>query len=165
MRLKNYIRTKSHPAELERRRRRAVQLLEGGQSLVMVAQMVGAAVSAVWQWRATFRRAGADGLAAKPAPGRPPKLSPQQRQRLPQLLAVGAQHYGYPNDLWTTRRIAAVIERELQVDYHPAQVSRILHDLGWSCQKPERRAVERNQAAIDHWKRSGWVEIKKKRAG
>jgi transposase len=130
-----------------------------------VARMVGAAVGAVWQWRETFRREGTDGLVAKPAPGRPPKLSPQQRQRLPQLLAVGAQHYGYPNDLWTTRRIAAVIQRELKVDYHPAQVSRILHDLGWSCQKPERRAVERNQAAIDRWKRSRWVEIKKKRAG
>jgi transposase len=159
------MRPQGSPAELERRRRRAVQLLEGGQSLVAVAWMVGAAVSAVWQWRETFRRAGADGLAAKPAPGRPPKLSPQQRQRLPQLLAMGAQHYGYPNDLWTTRRIAAVIQRELQVDYHPAQVSRILHDLGWSYQKPERRAVERNQAVIDHWKRSRWVAIKKKRAG
>jgi putative transposase len=69
-------------------------------------------------------------LAAKPAPGRPPKLSPQQRQRLPQLLAGGARHYGYPNDLWTTRRIAAAIQQELQVDYPPAQVSRILRDLG-----------------------------------
>jgi len=142
-----------------------VQLLEGGQSLAVVAWMVGAAVSAVWQWRESFRREGADGLAAKPTPGRPPKLSPQQRRRLPKLLAAGAQHYGYPNDLWTTRRIAAVIERELKVNYHPAQVSRILRDLGWSCQKPERRAVERKQAAIDHWKRFRWVEIKKKRGG
>ncbi|MBV8361970.1 MAG: transposase, partial [Deltaproteobacteria bacterium] len=138
-----------------------MQLLEGGQSLVVVAWMVGAAISAVWQWRASFRRAGADGLAAKPAPGRPPKLSPQQRQRLPKLLAVGARHYGYPNELWTTRRIAAVIQQELQVNYHPAQVSRILRDLDWSYQKPERRAVERNQAAIDHWKRYHWVAIKK----
>jgi transposase len=119
----------------------------------------------VWQWCETFRREGADGLAAKPTPGRPPKLSPQQRRRLPKLLAAGARHYGYPNDLWTTRRIAAVIERELKVNYHPAQVSRILRDLGWSCQKPERRAVERKQAAIDHWKRFRWVEIKKKRVG
>jgi len=142
-----------------------VQLLEGGQSLVVVAWMVGAAVSAVWQWRETFRREGAGGLAAKPTPGRPSKLSAQQRQRLPQILAVGAQRYGYPNDLWTTRRIAAVIQQELKVNYHPAQVSRILRDLGWSYQKPERRAVERNQAAIDHWKRYRGVEIKKKRTG
>jgi transposase len=159
------MRPQGSPAELERRRRRAVQLLEGGQSLVVVAWMVGAAVSAVWQWRATCRRAGTAGLAAQPAPGRPPKLSPPQRQRLPQLLAVGAQHYGYPNDLWPTRRIAAVIQRELHVDYHPAQVSRILHDLGWSYQKPARRAVARNQAAIDHGKRARWVAIKKKCAG
>jgi transposase len=91
------------------------------------------------------------------------ETDPPQRQRLPQLLAVGAQHYGYSNDLWTTRRMAVVIQRELQVDYHPAQVSRILHDLGWSYQQPERRAVERNQAALDHWQRSRWVEIKKAR--
>ena len=159
------MRPQGSPAELERRRRRAVQLLEGGQSLAVVAWMVGAAVSAVWHWRESFRRAGAAGLAAKPAPGRPSKLSPPQRQRLPQLLAVGARHYGYPNDLWTTRRIAAVIQQQLQVNYHPAQVSRILRDLGWSYQKPERRAVERNQAAIDHWQRYRWVAIKKKRVG
>jgi transposase len=67
--------------------RRAVQLLEGGQLLAAVARMVGAAVSAVWQWRETFRRAGADGLAAKPVPGRPPELSPPQRLRLPKVLA------------------------------------------------------------------------------
>jgi transposase len=147
------MRPQGSPAELERRRRRAVQLLEGGQSLAVVAWMVGAAVSAVWQWRESFRRAGAAGLAAKPASGRPPKLSPPQRQRLPTILAMGARHYGYPNDLWTTRRIAAVIQQELQVDYPPAQVSRILRALGWSCQKPERRALERNQGVIAHWKR------------
>lgn len=149
-------------AELERRRRRAVRLLQGGHSLSTVARMVGAAVSAVWQWRAIWRRKGEPGLQAKPTPGRPPKLTSRQRQRLPRLLALGAQSYGYPNDLWTTRRIAAVIEREFRVGYHPAQVSRILAQLGWSYQKPERRALERDEAAIAHWKRYRWVEIKKK---
>ena len=152
------------PAELESRRRRAVRLLQAGDTLSTVARTVGAAVSAVWQWRETFRRKGDKGLAARPAPGRPRKLTSRQRQRLPKLLAVGAQAYGYRNDLWTTRRIAAVIERELGVEYHPAHVSRILADLGWSCQKPERRALERNEAAIEHWKRHRWVEIKKKPA-
>lgn len=150
------------PVELERRRRRAVELLRSGHSLSAVARTVGAAVSAVWQWRETFRRKGAQGLAAKPAPGRPRKLTVRQRQRLPKLLASGARAYGYSNDLWTTRRIARVIERELGVAYHPAHVSRILAALQWSCQKPERRALERNEAAIAHWKRYRWVEIKKK---
>ena len=97
--------------ELERRRR-AVRLLQGGHSLSTVARMVGAAVSAVWQWRETWRRRGEAGLQPRPTPGRPPKLTPRQRQRLPRLLALGARRYGYPNDLWTTRRIAALIERE-----------------------------------------------------
>jgi putative transposase len=125
---------------------------------------VGAAVSAVWQWRETFRRKGAAGLTAKPAPGRPRKLTTRQRQRLPKLLARGARAYGYANDLWTTRRVATVISRELGIDYHPAHVSRILADVGWSCQKPERRALERNETAIAHWKRYRWVAIKKKSA-
>lgn len=149
-------------AELERRRRRAVRLLQAGHSLSTVARMVGAAVSAVWQWRESWRRGGAAGLQAKPTPGRPPRLTPRQRQRLPRLLALGARRYGYPNDLWTTRRIAALIEREFRVGYHPAQVSRILAQLGWSYQKPERRALERNEAAITHWKHYRWAEIKKK---
>jgi transposase len=158
------MRPRGTPAELEARRRRAVRLLQAGNSLSAVARMVDAAVSAVWQWRETVRRRGEKGLAARPAPGRPRKLTSRQRQRLPKLLAVGAQAYGYRHDLWTTRRIAAVIERKLGVEYHPAHVSRILADLGWSCQKPERRALERNEAAITHWKRHGWVEIKKKPA-
>jgi transposase len=149
-------------AELERRRRRAVRLLQSGHSLSAVARMVGAAVSAVWQWRETWRRSGEPGLAAKPTPGRPPRLTPRQRQRLPKLLALGPRRYGYPNDLWTTRRIAALIEREFRVGYHPAQVSRILAQLGWSYQKPERRALERNEVAIAKWKRYRWLAIKKK---
>jgi len=148
--------------ELERRRRRAVELLQSGQTLSAVARQVGAAVSAVWQWRETVRRKGARGLAAKPAPGRPRRLTVRQRQRLPKLLARGARRHGYANDLWTTRRIARVIAREFGVDYHSAHVSRILADLGWSCQKPERRARERNEAAIAHWKRYRWAAIKKK---
>ena len=152
------------PVELEGRRRRAVQLLRAGNTLSAVARMVGAAVSAVWQWRETFRRKGDKGLAARPAPGRPRKLTSRQRGRLPKLLVVGARAYGYRNDLWTTRRIGALIQREFGVEYHPAHVSRILADLGWSCQKPERRALERNEAAIEDWKRHRWVEIKKKPA-
>lgn len=158
------MRPQGSPAELERRRRRAVRLLQAGHTLSAVGRMVGAAVSAVWQWRETFRRKGEKGLAARPAPGRPHKLTPRQVRRLPKLLAVGAQAYGYRNDLWTARRIAEVIQREFGVEYHPAHVTRIMADLNWSCQKPERRALERNEAAIDHWKRYRWVEIKKKPA-
>lgn len=150
--------------ELERRRRRAFRLLEAGHSLSTVARMVGAAVSAVWQWRETVRRKGPQGLAAKPVPGRPRKLTRRQRERLPRLLARGAPAFGYRTDLWTTKRVAAVIESEFGVHYHPAHVSRLLAECGWSCQKPERRAIERDEAAIEHWKRYRWAAIKKKRS-
>jgi transposase len=126
--------------------------------------MVGAAVSAVWRWREAVRERGSAGLAAKPVPGRPRKLTPRQRERLPRLLARGARAFGYRNDLWTTKRVAAVIARELKVEYHPAHVSRVLAECGWTCQKPERRAMERDEGAIERWKRYRWVAIKKKRS-
>ena len=151
--------------ELERRRRRAVALVAEGLSLSAVARRVGAAVSAVWNWRETVRRRGLKGLQPKPVPGRPLKLTRPQRRRLPALLLRGARAHGYRTDLWTLPRVAEVIHREFGVRYHPAHVSRLLVEAGWSCQKPERRAVERDEAAIEQWKRCKWVAIKKKRSG
>lgn len=147
---------------MERRRRRAVRLLEAGHGLTVVARMVAAAKSAVWQWRKTARRHGPAGLAPKPTPGRPPKLTAAQRQRLPGVLARGARAHGYATDLWTTARVATVIRRTFGVTYHPAHVSRLLATCGWSCQKPERRALERDEAAIADWKRARWRAVKKK---
>ena len=148
--------------ELERRRQRAVSLLEEGHSLSAVARMVGAAPSAVHAWRERARTLGADALKAKPVPGRPLKLTTKQRARLLTLLLRGAGAYGYRTDLWTLPRIAALIRKEFRVKYHPCHVSRVLAACGWSCQKPERRALERDEAAIAHWERYKWGAIKKK---
>jgi transposase len=156
------MRPKGTAGELERRRRRAMRLLEAGHGLTTVARMVGAAKSAVWWWRTRVQRHGPQGLAPKPTPGRPPKLTAAQRVRLPRLLARGARAHGYATDLWTTARVATVITRTFGVAYHPAHVSRLLAGCGWSCQKPERRALERDEQAIAHWKRYRWVAIKKK---
>ena len=101
-------------------------------------------------------------MAARPAPGRPPKLTARQRARLPRLLVQGAVALGFATDLWTTGRIATLIRQRFGVPLHRAHVGRVLAALGWSCQKPERRAVERDEAAITHWKRYRWVAIKKK---
>ena len=149
---------------MERRRRRAVSLLEEGHSLSAVGRMVGAAPSAVYAWREQVRARGPDALRAKPVPGRPVKLTAKQRARLPKLLLRGACAYGYRTDLWTLPRIAALIRQEFQVEYHPCHVSRVLSACGWSCQQPARRALERDEAAIAHWKRYKWRAIKKKPA-
>ena len=153
------------PAELEKRRWRAIELLKRGLSLLAVARRLGCSHSSVILWRDTLRRRGESGLKAKPAPGRPTKLRAAQRGKLPALLLRGALAWGYKTDLWTTSRIAKVIEREFGVRFHRAHVGRLLADIGWSCQKPERRALERDDEAIKHWKRYGWIAIKKKSSG
>ena len=150
--------------QLEKRRRRAVQLLESGRTLAGVARHVGAAVSSVFRWRQAYRRKGGRGLDAKPTPGRPSRLSAAQKRRLVRLLAAGPLRAGYRTDLWTLGRVAELIAGEFGVRYHPAHVWKILTGLGWSCQKPERRAVERDEAAIERWKRGAWRRIKKRRA-
>ena len=117
-----------------------------------VARRLGCSHSSVILWREAVRRRGLTALQARPASGRPPKLTARQRAKVPRLLLRGAVAWGFETELWTTRRIATVIERELGVRFHRAHVGRLLSDLGWSCQKPERRAVERDEAAIARWK-------------
>jgi len=152
------------PKQLEKRRRRAVQLLESGQSLSAVARQSGAAVSSVFRWRQTYRRKGTRGLEAKPIPGRPPRLSAAEKRQLVRLLTCGAVRAGYRTELWTLPRVAKLIHQKFGVRYHPAHVWKVLTALGWSCQKPERRAVERDEDAIARWTREEWSRIKKRRA-
>lgn len=148
---------------MERRRRRAAALLKSGLSLQAVARRVGASVSSVFRWKVAIAAGGDAALSAKPVPGRRRKLGDAERERLLKLLLKGALAYGFPNDLWTLKRIASVIRKEFGVKYHPNHVWRLLRGLGWSCQVPERRAVQRDEKAIAHWKRYKWPHIKKRR--
>lgn len=150
------------PEQLERRRRRAIALLRKGLNLSAVAAKVGCSVSSVFLWREAYRKQGEGALTAKPAPGRPSKLDPRQKQVLTRLLLQGALSCGYPTDLWTTGRVADLIEKRFGVDYHPNHLWRLLQGLGWSCQKPATRARERDEEAIAHWKRYRWPHIKKR---
>jgi transposase len=147
------MRPKGSAAVLEARRRRALGWLQQGWSLHEVARRLACAPSSVLRWRETWRRGGARALRVRASPGRPPKLTPRQRERLVRLLLRGAMAYGYETELWTTARIAAVIAKTFGVTYHRDHVGRLLHQLGWSHQKPERRAVERDEGAIARWKR------------
>lgn len=146
---------------MERRRRRAIALLVRGLSLAQTAQRVGASFASVFRWQQACAKEGLHALDAKPVAGRPCKLQEPERQRLLRLLLQGALAYGFPNDLWTLLRIATVIRREFGVHYHPNHVWRILQRADWSCQVPERRAIQRDEKAIAHWKRYTWPQIKK----
>lgn len=149
------------PEELERRRLRALALLEEGLQPVEVARRVGADRRSVRRWKAAARAQGEAGVRAKPAPGRPPKLKTKQRTRLERLLVKGAQAAGYHTDLWTCPRVAELIEQRFGVGYHVDHVGRLLHELGWSPQKPARRALERDEAAIGNWVKQDWPRVKK----
>jgi transposase len=149
------------PKTLERRRRRAVALLQQGLSLREVARRVQASVSSVSQWRKAWQRGGEVALAPKPVPGRRCKLTTPQLEQLRQLLLQGARTYGFPNELWTLQRIAAVIQVEFRVRYHPAHVWKILRRLELSCQMPAQRPIQRHEPAIAQWKRYKWPAIKK----
>jgi len=148
-------------AELERRRRRAMAWLEQGHGVSAVARMIGVAPISVSRWRDDRDRGGDEALASKPVPGRPPKLSPAQRQRLIRLLKQGPLAHGYPNELWTLKRVAQLIEKHFGVHYDPSSVWHILTAMQWSCQKPERRARERDEQGIARWRQKNWPRIKK----
>lgn len=149
------------PEELERRRLRALALLEEGLLPSEVARRVGVDRRSVRRWKAAARKRGAAGVLARAVPGRPAKLKLAQKRRLEALLLKGALANGFDTDLWSCPRVAEVIEQRFGVDYHVDHVSRLLHDLGWSPQKPARRAVERDEQAIRRWVREDWPRVKK----
>jgi len=153
------------PSTLEKRRRRALKLLAEGLSLHEVAARIGCHASSVMRWRNTRDRFGEDALKPKPVPGRPQRLNSAQKNRLVQLLSEGAMVQGYRTDLWTTARIAELVEKHFRVRYHRDHIGRLLHSMGWSYQKPERRALQRDEQAIEEWKRTKWRQIKKKPQG
>lgn len=150
---------------LEKRRHQAIAFLQAGKSYRDVARPVGAAVSSVVRWQQAYRRDKRNGLRPRPTPGRPCRLSAKQQEQLKTLLLRGAGAAGYPTELWTLRRIREVVRKRFDVRYSEVGVWALLrHSLGWSWQKPERRALQRDEAAIAQWKRNEWPRLKKRRA-
>lgn len=156
------MRPKGSADELERRRRRAIELLERDHQPVDVAGMLGVDRRSVRRWHAAHRRQGDEGLRARPAPGRPPKLDARQRAQLERVLLKGARAAGFESDLWTCPRVAELIARRFEVRYHVDHIGRLLRSFGWSPQRPQRRALERDEARIQRWVRVEWPRIKKK---
>ena len=149
------------PEVLEARRRIAARLLAQGDTLTKVAAAVGANLSSVKRWKAALEREGEEGLAGKPHPGPRPRLAPRDRARLLEALSAGADHWGFPTPEWSCARVNVLIERLFQTSYNVDYVGTLLHGLGWSAQKPEHRARERDEAAIERWRREEWPRLKK----
>jgi transposase len=147
---------------LERRRMQAVKLLRKGLNQSEVARRVKVCSQTVSRWNQAVSKQGEDALKKAGRAGRKPKLDWSQRERLEELLVRGPEALGYETPLWTCQRVAHLLEQEFEVDYHPGHVWKMLLALGWSCQRPEGRARERNEAAVQHWRKVQWPAIKKK---
>jgi transposase len=149
---------------MEQRRMRAADLFEQGVIPAEIARQIGVGHQRVSEWRTVWRQAGRAGLRAAGRAGRLPKLSRDQLVQVEAELAQGPEANGYATDLWTLARVADVIERVTGVAYHPHHVWRILREqLGWSWQRPARRATERNDEAIATWVKRRWPAVKKGR--
>lgn len=152
------------PQILEKRRRLAVRLLKQGRTYRSVAQEMNASLSSVVRWRQTYQKKGRRGLKPTPNTGRPPLLSDRQKKTLVRVLVKGPLEAGYSTDLWTLKRIGRIIQKSFRVRYCTGNLWNLMNDLGWSCQKPQKKAKERREKAIRYWKHHVWPHIKKGRS-
>lgn len=146
---------------LEGRRLRAYELAQAGWTQKAIAAALGVSEGAVSKWLTRARNGGREALRRHPAPGAVSKLSAEQLARLPDLLARGAEAYGFAGAVWTRERVRAVIEEEFGVTYHLDHMSYLLNKIGWSRQKPKRQASQRDEAKIERWQKD-WPAIEKK---
>ena len=146
---------------MEERRRKAAKLFGRGVSQADVARELDVSRQSVSRWHADFRRGGSAALRGAGRAGRKPKLAPSDLKRLERALLRGARAAGYPTDLWTLPRITEVIEILTGVTYHQGHVWRLMGQLGWSPQRPQRLAKERDDEAVATWVRDRWPVVKK----
>jgi transposase len=145
---------------LQRRRLRAGRLLQRGVAQAEVARRVSVTRTTVSEWNAQLQAGGLEALKRRPR-GRPSGLEQAQRRELMRALKAGALAEGFATDLWTLPRVGHLIERRFERAYSESQVWRILVSLGFSCQRPSGRALERDEAAIQRWKQTRWLVLKK----
>ena len=141
------------------RRDRAWALHQAGWTGRAIAQALGVTEGAVSQWLTRAREGGLEAWRGRIPPGPTPKRTAEQQAPLPALFAHGAEAYGFLGDVWTTKRVAALIKQEVGIRSPPAPVSRLLRAVGWSPQKPIRRATQRDEAAIERWTTERWPAL------
>ncbi len=146
---------------LEKRRMQAARLLGKGYTESEVARRVGVHRQSVNRWAKQLSENGRDALKKAGRAGRKPRLSEAQLSRVEAVLKSGPQQFGYDTGLWTAARVGHVIEREFGIRYTKGHVWWVLRQLGWSCQRPVGRAIERDEEKIRRWKKERWPVLKK----
>jgi transposase len=141
---------------------RAADMFARGKRQVDVVTELGVSAQTASRWHRAWREQGRGGLAGAGRAGRRRKLTGEQLAEVEAALLEGPRANGFPTEMWTLARVAEVIERVTGVRYSQAQTWAVLRErLGWSRQRPARRAVERNEEAIATWVKQDWPRIKK----
>jgi len=137
------MRSKGTAAELESRRRLAVERVTDGWTRAEVAAFLGVHPETVAEWVRAHKAGGDKALAAKPHPGRTPFLTPDQEKQVLGWLAESPTKHGFRTDLWTAKRVAELILKKLKVKFHPHYLREWLTKRNYTPQKPARRAKRR----------------------
>jgi transposase len=147
------------------RRERAAELFAQGRSQAEVARQLDVSRQSASRWQTRWQADGTTALRTRGPTGRRPKVADDQLQAIQQGLLEGALAHGFATNVWTLDRIAVLIQGLTGVALSNPSVWRLLRErLGWSVQRPQRQATERDEEAIQHWVASGWPRIKKGRA-
>ena len=150
---------KAEREQAEARRLAAAEMFADGVAQTEIARRLGVTATAVCKWHQRWRAEGVAGLRSKGSPGYPPLLNEQQRSELVDVLNAGPKASGFTGG-WTLARVATVIRRRFRVRYrYPSTVWALLHRLGFTVQKPARRAVERDEQAITDWRVHTWTQL------
>jgi transposase len=146
----------------EYRRFRAWELRQQGWKQQDIADALGVTQGAVSQWLKRAKEGGPIALRRRKAPGARPRLTPKQKAQIPELLKRGPEAFGFRGDVWTRERVRTVVRREFGISYSQVHIGRMLKELGWTRQKPVRRARQRDEEAIQRWQEERWPELEKK---
>lgn len=150
--------------QMEKRRLKAAVYFERGLGASEVARKLGVKRQSAHAWKKAWEQGGKDLLRSSGSAGRKSRLNASECQEVVDALLEGPKKSGYATDVWTLPRVKALIGKRTGQSYSESHVSRLLHAFGFSCQRPERRAIERDEKKIARWKRVVWPAIKKKPA-
>lgn len=156
------MRSQGSAPELERRRELAVARVSEGYAQAEVAAFLGVHPHTVSRWVCTAREHGSPALKSKPTPGRPRKLNARQEKTVLSWIAKAPTSFGFPTDLWTSRRLAALIEQRWDIHFNANYLVEWLRARKQSPQKPAQPARERDAAAIARWRDEDWPRLQKK---
>ena len=151
--------------EAAKRRVRAGRLLQKGEKPAVVAERVGAPRQTVYRWLSVLNEGGIEALRVMSKGGRPGQMTAEQKDRLSEMLLEGPLANGYATDLWTLKRVRLLIEKTFGVSFSDVHVWRLLGAMGFSSQKPEKQARERDDQAVAKWKKRTWPALKKSLPG